>query len=72
MGLKIAVSEQFKLEGNRVVHEPTGALWSAYDGRAEPSHVNWGKAGDILPNGDEYDRHQVKQVALTILQERLR
>lgn len=62
--------DQFRLQGNSVVHVPTGAEFTAYPETPEPHMVNWGFAGDVLPNGEDYEREEVLAVAVSILAER--
>jgi hypothetical protein len=66
-----ASRDQFRLDGDKVHHEPTGAWWSTYPDQAHPSFTNAGRLGDVLPNGEEYDEHEVRELALTLLRERL-
>jgi hypothetical protein len=64
--------EQFALEGDDVVHTPTGARFTAYPGIARPHTVNWGRCGEVLPNGDDYRRDEVGRMATDILAARMR
>lgn len=69
--------DQFeKLSDLQVRHIPTGATFSTYR-YDKPSRekigsslmVNWGRAGDRLDNGDEYERDAVGSVAVDLLTE---
>ena len=62
--------EQFEVAKNGVVHTPTGASFLAYEGIAEPHSVNWGRCGDVLPNGDDFSRAEVQQMAIQLMRER--
>lgn len=66
-----ASRDQFRLDGDKVHHEPTGAWWSAYPDQDHASFMNAGRLGDVLENGAEYDEYEVQEMALTILRERL-
>jgi hypothetical protein len=72
VGIYVAVStEQFEFGEDEVTHIPTGARFVAYPEIADPHIVNWGKAGDILDNGEEYERGEIMAMALDILRRRL-
>jgi hypothetical protein len=64
--------EQFKWDGKRLLHEPTGARfsWAYPKSESFDLHYNWGRAGDILGNGDDYSQEEVKRVAMEILMEK--
>ena len=62
--------DQFRLDGNEVVHIPTSARWSSYPGRPEPHLENLGMLGSILPNGEDYWKEDVLPHALQLLRER--
>lgn len=62
---------QFVLDGDKVVHEPTGAWWKAQPNSAAFSSMGMERLGAALSNGDEYDSRKVEEIALTILQKRL-
>jgi hypothetical protein len=34
--------------------------------------VNWGTAGNVQPNGDDYRPHEIREIAVQLLKERLR
>jgi hypothetical protein len=63
--------EQFEILEDAVIHTPTGARFSAYPGRPEISNINWGRAGDLLENGDEYRREDVQGMAAQLLRARI-
>lgn len=68
MALIKADESQFKTEGTRVTHIPTGARFSTYPGSdSTDATINWGQAGSVLANGDEYDRDDIATVARRIL-----
>lgn len=62
---------QFALDGDQVVHAPTGAWWKASPNTSTLSSIGMEKLGAPLSNGDEYDIRKVEEIALTILRERL-
>ena len=46
---------------------PTGARFSFYkNSEFRDVHINYGKAGDVMANGDDYSQQEVKHVAETI------
>jgi hypothetical protein len=62
--------EQFEFESNlMVIHKPTGASFSTYE-YDDPENVgsdikmNWGRAGDVLESGEDYDRGEVGKIAV--------
>lgn len=59
--------DQFEWDGDRLTHIPTGARFNA-----RSDWVNYGRAGEILPNGDDFERSDVLKVAKQIVDERLR
>jgi hypothetical protein len=68
--------EQFKvISAREVTHLPTGASFSVYeyeDPTVDPCStvsINWSRAGDVLPNGEDYDRNEVGRIACEILRE---
>jgi hypothetical protein len=69
--LKPAI-EEFELNGDQVVHKPTGATWTAYPGQAEPHLFRRSMLGSALPNGDDYHEHEVTQMAWKLLADRLK
>jgi hypothetical protein len=67
-----ASREQFVVDGDKVIHPPTGTIWTAYPGEPQFSALFMGRLGEALENGDEYDRREAHEVALTLLEERVR
>jgi hypothetical protein len=70
--------EQFEFESNlMVIHKPTGASFSTYE-YDDPENVgsdikmNWGRAGDVLESGEDYDRGEVGKIAVQLLREQAR
>lgn len=62
--------DQFKVSRNKVRHEPTGAEFTSYPGRdTEISGINWGRCGDVLPNGEDYSRDDVGKIAAMLMAE---
>lgn len=59
-----------------VRHKPTGASFSSYryedPEQTNIHHLNWGKAGDVLESGEDYDRDEVIALADELLKERAR
>lgn len=66
-------SEQFDIKSDiEVVHKPTGATFSTYryenpEDAVSAVTINWGRAGDVLSNGDDYAREDVKSIACELL-----
>ena len=54
--------DQFEIDGKVVRHIPTGAYFTVGS-----DFINWGRAGDILPNGDAFERADVLHMAIEIL-----
>jgi hypothetical protein len=50
--------EQFEWRGDKLVHIPTGASFVLGS-----QFINYGRAGDVLPDGRDFDRGDVRQVA---------
>ena len=68
---------QFDIKNDvQVVHKPTGARFSTYPydhpKDVEIQFLNWGRAGDRLENGDDYEREDVRRVAHELLREQAR
>lgn len=72
MSYKLPTIDEFVSDGDRVVHSPTGAWFSAYKGKPEISHRGWGQAGAALPNGDEYWPDEIQEIAAKLLRSRVR
>jgi hypothetical protein len=68
-GTKVTL-EQFEIQANAVIHTPTGAKFFADPGRPEISKLNWGGAGGLLKNGDNYRREDVQAIAEQLLKQR--
>lgn len=72
MSHKLPTIDEFVTEGDRVVHSPTGAWFSAYKGKPEISHRGLGRSGCALPNGDDYWADEIQEVAAKLLRARIR
>ena len=68
-GAKVT-GEQFEISEDKVSHIPTGAWFIAYPGRPEIANRNWGRAGDLLDNGDEHRRADILAMAQQLLRAR--
>ena len=55
--------EQFEIQNSAVLHTPTGARFFAYPEQSHFSNVNWGRAAEVLPSGDDYRREDVQAMA---------
>jgi hypothetical protein len=66
-----AMREQFTLEGDIVIHPPTGTKWTAYPGDPQLATIFMGRLGETLENGEAYDRHEAHEIAVRILKERI-
>jgi len=64
--------EQFEVGIDEVVHMPTGAKFTTHPGGYEMKGVDWGRAGDLLPSNQEYERVEVLRMAQELLKERAR
>ena len=67
MSHKAATVDEFVTEGDKVIHQPTGAWFSAYKGQPHIAHRSWGHAGD----GD-YTPDDIQEIAARLLRARLR
>jgi hypothetical protein len=65
------LQEQFSWESDRLVHQPTGAwfAWSYPDSDSDDVVINWSRCGDLLDNGDDFDRDDVGRMASELLAE---
>jgi hypothetical protein len=63
---------EFEIRENEVEHKPTGATWTAYPARPEAHLYRQAMLGSVLPNGDDYREHEVTEIALRLLRERLK
>src|SRR5688572_5637961 len=63
---------EFEFIKNGIVHKPTNAKFTHYPGRTDIEWINYGHAGDVLPNGDDYDRDEIRQMAQKLLNEKQR
>jgi hypothetical protein len=59
------------LEGDKVIHPPTGTIWTAYPGDPQLAAIFMGRLGETLENGEAYDRHEAHEIAVTMLEERI-
>ena len=67
MSHKTATVDEFVTEGDKVIHRPTGAWFSAYKGQPHIAHRSWGNAGD-----DDYAPDDIQEIAAKLLRARLR
>lgn len=70
MPYKKPTIEEFDIEENLVTHRPTKATFR----RSYPSQplstdmmINYGLAGSVLENGDDYDREDIRVMAVRLL-----
>ena len=63
-------SDQFEWIGGRLVHHQTGAWfeWRYPNSQSKEVTINWAAAGDLLPNGDDYERDEIALMALELLE----
>jgi hypothetical protein len=66
-----ALRGEFSVNGDMVVHMPTGAFWTAHPKDTLLSALSMGELGALLDNGDEYDPRDVHELAVTILAGRI-
>jgi len=64
--------EEFTVSATEVIHNPTNATWTAYEGEAQPHLYRQSMLGSVLPNGDDYREHEVTAMALKLLADRLK
>jgi hypothetical protein len=66
-----ATPQQFEVLEDRIIHVPTGARFNFYPRRPEKfSTISWGRAGDVLENGDDYRPVDVRAMAEQLLRTR--
>jgi hypothetical protein len=58
---------QFEFTEAGVRHKPTGAFFAVDPGQAVPKRVDWARAGEVLENGDYFDRAEIKLIAEILL-----
>jgi len=60
--------DQFEVSRNEIRHKPTGAFFISDPGfDKEISKTIWGRCGDVLPKGEDYSRHGVGCMAVTLM-----
>jgi hypothetical protein len=64
---KPVVPNQFQVGKNKIVHKPTKATFSFDTGDNDFKSVNWGRAGEDLPTGEDYRQDDVMRVARQLL-----
>jgi hypothetical protein len=60
----------FEIRKDEVVHKPTGARFRAYPGSKEVKSMNWGRAGEVLESGADYERDDIYRCAKELLKNR--
>jgi hypothetical protein len=62
-------SDEFEWRSDRLIHRPTGASFNLAYPNSDSSEVviNYGSAGDLLPDGTTYERPDVLRMAIEIL-----
>jgi hypothetical protein len=65
MPLKTATREEYKVEGDKVTHTPTGKSYEAYPGSADIAKENVVDVAD-------YSESDIREIARQILAERVR
>ena len=70
MQYKKVFSDQFKWIEDWLVHIPTGARfkWSYPNSTSNAVACNWGDAGNVLPNGDDYELDEIERMASVLLE----
>jgi len=63
--------EQFKWDGNALIHSPTGATfsWRHSNSRTGEVITEWKSASDVLSSGDEFDPSEIDILARTLMKE---
>jgi hypothetical protein len=65
---KEANEDEYEFEGeNAVVHVPTNARFTAYEGQGHWSNYLRGELGNVLSNGDDYEEETVVRIANKLL-----
>ena len=70
MPRKLAVVEEFTVQGDEVKHVPTKATFSAYPGGVDIATCLMGHLGSVLPNGDDYNEESVWAIARQLMKDR--
>ena len=56
------LDSDFEWQDGKLVHMPTGATFTPGS-----SWVNWGRAGEVLDDGRDYDKDEVVAAAVRII-----
>lgn len=67
-----ASRDQFVVDDDKVIHLPTGTIWTAHPGDPQLAALFMGRLGEVLESGDEYDRRDTHEFALRLLAERIK
>jgi hypothetical protein len=59
--------DQFEWCGDKLIHVPTGASFEVGS-----DFINYGRAGDVLPDGRDFAREDVRHVARRLVAEKVR
>jgi hypothetical protein len=51
--------DQFEISPKGITHKPTGASFISDPGEPGWGHLDPGQLGNVLPNGDDYEPHEV-------------
>jgi len=51
--------DQFEISPKGITHKPTGASFIPDPGEPGWGHLDPGQLGNVLPNGDDYEPHEV-------------
>lgn len=51
--------DQFEISPKGITHMPTGASFIPDPGEPAWGHLDPGQLGNVLPNGDDYEPHEV-------------
>jgi hypothetical protein len=62
-GKTIVRPEQFEITNEGITHKPTGYRFTAYPGQPLSGNLNEGQLGNVLPSGEDYRPHEVKEMA---------
>lgn len=65
--MRIRVTDdQFEINDDGILHKPTGYKFTPRLGNPTEGHVNEGKLGDVLPNGDDFRPLEVRERAKSL------
>jgi hypothetical protein len=58
--------DQFEVSAKGIIHKPTGASFKPFPGQPSSGHINDGRLGNVLPNGEHYRPDQVYRMMIQL------